>query len=448
MSSIPGEVAEGAPGPRGMGVLRAFRAMGRTDPLSFWREMHAQYGDVISLKLGPLNIWFFASPEAIYEIFVTQNRVMRKGIGYSGLRKLLGNGLITNDRENWGEQRQRLNPVFSPGAINTYAGSVHDACEAGMAELRELAASAKPADLGHAMTRLTMRIISLAAFGIDLTRGHDEIVDAFEYAFAFVADITADPVRPPLFVPTAENRKFKHALSVIDGFLDELIDQSKSQSKAGGMSGSIFSALEGVDRNLLRDEIITLYFAGFETTARTMTFLMHLLPQYPETLNALRKEAATLVRPGVADSVPKMLPVATEVVNEALRLYPPVAMMARQSNADCTIDGYRVKANSLIIVCPFLAQRNEIWWPQADAFAPSPQQPLSERLLHRGAFAPFGAGARMCLGKHFAMVEMALATAMIVRDFTWQLKDASPLVLDFHGTLRPARPVFGRLSLI
>ena len=430
-----------------MEVLRTFRAMGRADPMQFWRDMHAVHGDTISLKLGPLAIWFFASPEAIYEVFVTQNRIMRKGLAYSGLRKLLGDGLITNDRENWTTQRQRLNPVFSPGAINNYAGSVHDACEAGMAELKALAESGKPVDFGHAMTRLTMRIISLAAFGIDLTRGHDEIVDAFEYAFAFIADITADPVRPPLFVPTRENRKFKHALAVIDGFLDELIDQSRSQSKPGGMSGTIFSALEGNDRKMLRDEVITLYFAGFETTARTMTFLMHQLPEHPQVLEQLRKEAAGLSRPGGRDSVANLLPAATEVVNEALRLYPPVAMMARQPNEDCVIDGYPVKANSLVIVCPFLAQRNEAWWPAGEAFAPSPETPLSGRLLHRGAFAPFGAGARMCLGKHFAMVEMALAIAMIARDFDWRLEDPSPIELEFHGTLRPARPVIGQLSV-
>ena len=152
-----------------MDVLRILRAMGRSDPMQFWRDMHAVHGDTIALNLGLLKIWFFASPEAIYEIFVTQNRTMRKGIGYSGLRKLLGEGLITNDRDNWGTQRQRLNPVFSPGAINNYAGSVHDACEAGMAELRTLAQAGKPVDFGHAMTRLTMRIISLAAFGVDLT---------------------------------------------------------------------------------------------------------------------------------------------------------------------------------------------------------------------------------------------------------------------------------------
>ena len=430
-----------------MEVLRTFRAMGRADPMQFWRDMHAVHGDTISLKLGPLNIWFFASPEAIYEVFVTQNRMMRKGLAYSGLRKLLGDGLITNDRENWTTQRQRLNPVFSPGAINNYAGSVHDACEAGMAELKALAESGKPVDFGYAMTRLTMRIISLAAFGIDLTRGHDEIVDAFEYAFAFIADITADPVRLPLFVPTAENRKFKHALAVIDGFLDELIDQSRSQSKPGGMSGTIFSALEGNDRKMLRDEVITLYFAGFETTARTMTFLMHQLPEHPKVLAQLRKEAAGLSRPGGRDSVAHLLPAATEVVNEALRLYPPVAMMARQPNEDCVIDGYSVKANSLVIVCPFLAQRNETWWPAREAFAPSPANPLSERLLHRGAVAPFGAGARMCLGKHFAMAEMALAIAMIARDFDWRLEDPSPIELEFHGTLRPARPVIGQLSV-
>ena len=438
--------AKQAPGPRGFSVLSNLFAMRSTDPLTFWRDNHAQYGDTIKLKLGPMDIWFFAAPEAIYEVFVSKNKIMRKGLGYSGLRKLLGEGLITTDKAHWSDQRQRLNPLFTPSAINAYSSSVYDACIAGMDELEELAAEGKPVDVSHAMTRLTMRVVSQAAFGVNLADGHDEIVDAFEFAFGFVADITAEPVRAPLFVPTRPNRRFKRALAIIDAFTDRLIDESRSRRATEGMSEKIFSALKDNDRKLLRDEVVSLYFAGFETTARTMTFLMQMLPQHPKILDAIRCEACDLSRPEGQDEMTRRLPFTTDVINEALRLYPPVAMMARQTNADCTIGGYDVKANSLLIVCPFVAQRNPKYWPSGEKFEPSLSPPFATRITHRGAFAPFGAGPRICLGKHFAMVELVLAVAMITGRFNWELEKDNPIELDFHGTLRPKEQVFMHLT--
>ncbi len=435
-----------APGPKGLSAVKSVLAMGQKDPLTYWRDAHQIYGDTIKFNMWPVDIWFFASPTSIYDVLVTQNRVMRKGIGYSGLRKLLGEGLITTDRNQWLSQRQRLNPLFTPAAVNAYANSVYEATRAGLDEIREQAERDGVIDAGHSMTRLTMRIISLAAFGVDLTSGHDEIVEAFEFAFAFVADITVQPLRPPLFVPIPSNRKFNRALAIIDGFIDQLIDQSMSTSGQQAMNREIFAALAGIDRKLLRDEVLSLYFAGFETTARSMTFLMHLLPDHPEILAELRKEAQRLEAAVAREAPLAGLPLVTEVVNETLRLYPPVAMMARQPNNDCLIDGYEVRANSMVIVCPFLAQRNEQYWASGAEFAPSLSKPLARRLKHRGAFAPFGAGPRMCLGKNFAMVEMVIATALLVREFNWELCENDPLALDFHGTLRPKGIIRAKIS--
>jgi len=438
--------AKQAPGPRGFSVVSSIIGMRGTDPLTFWCGAHAKYGDTIKLGLGPMDIWAFASPKAIYEVLVTQNRNMRKGLGYAGLKKLLGEGLITTDKDHWATQRHRLNPLFAPTAIDAYSRSIYDAVAAGLEEINFLASEGAPVDIGHTMTRLTMRVISRAAFGVDLTTGHDDIVDAFEFAFAFVADITSDPLSAPLIIPTSNNRKFKHSLQKIDSFIDLLIDQSKAQPDASNMNAKIFTALKGNDRKQLRDEIISLYFAGFETTARTMTFLMYLLPRYPNVLKDLRSEADTLQKPDNRNSMINDLPFATEVVNEALRLFPPVAMMARQANSDCQIDGYEIRANSMLIICPFIAQRDKEYWPAEDKFSPSVERPMARQLLHRGAFATFGAGPRVCLGKHFAMVEMSTAISMIAQAFDWTLESDAPVELDFHGTLRPSKPILARLT--
>lgn len=435
-------------GLKGLAAFKALSSMGKTDPLRFWQNAQTKYGDVIRFDLGIKTIWFFSAPEAIYEILVTNHKIMRKGMGYSGLKKLLGEGLITTDKDHWSDQRSRLNSAFTPKSIDAYAKAIQDACIESINELAELAKSNGKIDVSHAMTRLTMRVVSRAAFGVDLTKDHDEVVDAFEFSFAFLADITADPIRLPLIFPTKENRKFKKAKKIIDRFIDELIINSNLNDLADtSMSHKIFTVLKGNPPGLLRDEIISLYFAGFETTARSMTFIMDILAKNPNILKALRLEADKNSKSNKQDFSIADHPFAIEVVNEALRLYPPVAMMARQNNQDCSIAGHHIKANSMIIVCQFIAQRNPQYWSDEDQFAPDINIPLAERTTHRGAYAPFGAGPRLCIGKNFALLELAMATSMIAQRFDWRMENTDPMELDFHGTLRPKGKVMAHITL-
>lgn len=442
------QTATTAPGPpKGLPFLgNALESRGK-DILDYWRGLHAAYGDVVKLKLGPIDAWSFAHPETIHQVLVTQHKAMTKGFGYAGLRMLLGEGLITTDAPHWASQRQKLNPLFTPAAIEDYAGAVYDAVAIGIEELEGPAGRGETIDAGAAMLRLTMRVVSRAAFGVDLGAGHDDIAEAFNVAFAFIADYSADPLHVPLFVPTAANRRYRRAIAVIERFVSGLIDQAIAAPGDNAMNGQIFAALNDNPRRLLRDEVISLYFAGFETTARTMVFLMHLLGERPLLRAELRAEAQNFVRPDGALSVLKQLPVATEIVSETLRLYPPVAMLARQPRADCEIGGYGVKANSLVVVIPFLAQRHKAFWPAGDQFAPEPQDPLPRRLTHKGAWMPFGGGPRICLGKHFAMVEMAIATALLCARFDWEIDGGGELELVFNGTIRPKHAVRARFLL-
>ena len=435
------------PGPRGLPLLGNLLDFRGGDILANWRALHAKYGETIRIRLGRLDAWSFAGPEAIHQALVTEHKAMIKGFGYGGLRKLLGEGLITTDASHWASQRQRLNPLFSPAATEHYAGAIHDAVEIGVHELEEVAERGETVDVGAAMLRLTMRVISRAAFGVDLGQGHDNVAWAFSHAFGYIAASVARPLRPPLFVPTPVNRRYRHAIGIIETFVSGLIDNAIANPDASSMNGQIMKALEGNSRQLLRDEVISLYFAGFETTARTMTFLMYLLGKHSHYLENLRAEAANFRRPDGALAVLKQLPLACEIVNETLRLYPPVAMLARQPVADCELGGYPVKAGSLVILVPLVAQRDTRFWPEGDVFSPDPMNPLPKRVTHKGAFVPFGGGPRICLGKHFAMVEMAIATAMLAERLDWRLLDESEPVLEFNGTIHPKRPIMAALSV-
>ena len=263
------------PGPKGLPLLGNLLEFRGGDLLGRWRALHGRYGDTVRVRLGPLEAWSFAGAEAVHQALVTEHKAMRKGWGYAGLRKLLGEGLITTDQPHWAGQRQALNPLFSPSATEDYAGAIYDAVETGVYELELRAQRGEVVDLGEAMLRLTMRVVSRAAFGVDLGEGHDEVAWAFTHAFGHIAASVADPLRPPLFIPTRANRDYRSALAVIETFVAGLIDAAQSHPDASSMNGQIMQALETNSRQMLRDEVISLYFAGFETTARTMTFLLY-----------------------------------------------------------------------------------------------------------------------------------------------------------------------------
>jgi cytochrome P450 len=429
------------PGPTGVPLLRNLMGFTSGDILSTWRVLHAQYGETVRLKLGLFETISFAGAEAIHQALVTEHKIMRKGWGYAGLRKLLGEGLVTTDAPHWASERQALNPIFSPAAADGYAGTIYDAVSIGVDEIAARAAVNPSVDLGAAMLRLTMRVISRAVFGVDLGEGHDDVTKALACAFDHVADSVTTPLRAPDFVPTRANRDYRAAVVVIEDFIASMIDKARAHPDATTMSGKVISVLEGNPKQLLRDEVISLYFAGFETTARTMTFLMYELGRQAMLRERVRREAQNFVRPDGALSVLKQLPLCCEIVNETLRLYPPVAMVARQPAADCEIGGYPVRAGTLIVVVPFVTQRDTRYWPAGDRFAPDPDNPLSKRLAHKGAFAPFGGGPRICLGKHFAMVEMAIATALLCSRFEWTLETDDEPELEFNGTIHPKVPI-------
>lgn len=435
------------PGPKGLPLVGNLFQFRSGDILAKWRQLHSLHGETIRIRLGPVEAWSFAGPEAIHQALVTEHKIMRKGWGYGGLRKLLGEGLITTDAPHWASQRQALNPIFTPSATEDYAGAIYDAVEAGVYELELRAQRGETVDMGEAMLRLTMRVISRTAFGVDIGEGHDDVAWAFSYAFGYIAASIATPLRPPLFVPTRANRDYHRAIRIIEHFIAGLIDNARDHPDATSMNGQIMQALETNPRQLLRDEVISLYFAGFETTARTMTFLMYELGRNPGLRVQLRAEGLNFGRPDGAVAVLKKLPLACEVVNETLRLYPPVAMLARQPANDCEIGGYPIRAGSLVILVPLIAQRDTRYWPAGDSFAPDPSNPLPKRLTHKGAFVPFGGGPRICLGKHFAMVEMAIATSMLADKLDWTLIDPAQPEIEFNGTIHPRQPIRAAVSI-
>jgi cytochrome P450 len=433
------------PGPRGYPFIGNMLDMRERDTLKLWSAAWAEYGDAILMRIGPVPLYFFAHPDACYGALVREARHQSKGLGYEGLRLLLGRGLITSDGDYWHNQRKLLQPLFTPGRVDSYFETIARACDDGLARLQADVKASPDIELSSQMMRLTMSVISRIIFGRDLTVDSFDVAAAFEHAFAFVADISLNPLRLPLFVPTRRNRRYRQAQQRIDAFILGLIDQAEDDSRS--LIGPIRRQLAGNDASGIRDEIITLFFAGFETTARTLTFAVYLLSRHPEWIEAVRGEASSALSGDLADHrLLERLPTTMAVIHETLRLYPPAAFIARQTTDDCEIGGYQVPNKAMVVLSPHLTHRHRDYWADGEAFRPDRPELAAIQRLPKGAYLPFGLGPRVCLGRHMALIEATLGLALFAARFDWQIMSEEPVGVSFHGTSRPDRPIHLRLT--
>ncbi len=434
------------PGPPGLPILGNILDLRGRDTLQFWTEAWAEYGDTVRLRLGPVEAWFFAHPDACYSALVREARQQGKGMGYQGLRLLLGQGLITSDGDYWHRQRKLLQPLFTPSRIDTYFATIATACGDGLDRLRKDSNGAE-IDLSDEMMRLTMSVISRILFGRDLTVSDLDVAGAFEFAFAFVTDITANPIRAPLFVPTARNRRYRAARERIDRFIHDLIDNAPDDPTS--LIGPIRRQLAENDAKGVRDEVLTLFFAGFETTARTLTWAVYLLSRHPEWIARIRAEAAETLTDDLTDHrILERLPVTAAVVNETLRLYPPAAFIARETYEPCSIGGFTMPKGAMVVLSPHLTHRHPDYWPDAEAFRPDRPELTAIQRLPKGAYLPFGLGPRVCLGRHMALIEATVGLALFAARFDWSRTSDEDVGISFHGTSRPDRPIRLRLNAI
>jgi cytochrome P450 len=432
------------PGPKGLPLIGNILDMRERDTLKLWTAAWSDYGDAVHMRIGPIHLYFFAHPEACYDALVRQAKHQSKGMGYQGLRLLLGRGLITSDGDYWHNQRRLLQPLFTPGKVDAYFQTIAEGCDQGLARLARENSGNGEIELSAESMRLTMSVISRVIFGRDLTVDSLAIGQAFEHAFAFVADISLNPIRMPLAVPTRKNRAYREAQKQIDEFILDLIDHADEGTMS--LIGPIRRQLAGNDAKGIRDEILTLFFAGFETTARTLTWAVHLLSRHPQWIGPIREEATAALSGDLADHrIIERMPLTLAVIHETLRLYPPAAFIARETNDAAEIGGYEVPKKSLVVLSPHLTHRHPDYWPDGDAFRPDRPELAAIQRLPKGAYLPFGLGPRVCLGRHMALIEATLGLAMFVERFDWTLRSEEDVGISFHGTSRPDRPI--RLEL-
>ncbi len=434
------------PGPRGLPVIGNALQIGGTDVRRLL-TLRETYGDIVHMKVGKLNTYMLFNPDHVHHVLVKNQKNYVKGMGYDGLRLMLGQGLVTSDGETWLQNRKLMGPFFTPTAVARYTAMMVDAIRAMLDRWQAVTDSGEPLDMDEEMMRLTMSVIGQAMFSVDLGEELEEVGQALREAFAFIPSRTMAGGLLPLSLPLPSHRRFMHNMQVIDDFIASRIEQGRKQGGEDILSILLKAQDSETGYQLsdrqLRDEVATLFFAGFETTARSLTWGWYLLSSHPDAAEKLAEEARRELKDGEAVDVSR-LKYSRQVVDETLRIYPPTAMLARQNVEADSIGGYTIPPGSMIVLVPYHVHRYPGIWESPETFDPDRFEDGGSH--PKPAYIPFASGPRVCLGNSFALLEMVLTFSMASARYKLTRTETAEIVEEFAGTLRPNRTLWMRLE--
>ncbi len=398
------------------------------DRLSLLADAAAEFGDVVRFRMGPKSIYFFNHPDHAKHVLADNADNYHKGMGLAeARRRLLGDGLLTSEGELWRQQRRTIQPAFRRERIAGFTAVVTDEADALLDRLNSRVGGG-PVDLVAEMTRLTIGVLGRTLFDADLSPLRF-LGDAFAAAQdqAMFEMVTLGML--PLFLPLPRNRRFRAARRQLDDAVHALVaERERDGSRTGKDVISLLLGVyrdepdAGLRRRRLRDEVVTLLLAGHETTASTLCWTWTLLARHPEAAETVRAEVVEALGdrvPGYQDLA--RLRYTTMVIQEAMRLYPPVWGLPRKALGPDEIGGYRVPAGADVMICPYTLHRHRDFWADPDQFRPERFEPAAAGPAHRYAYIPFGAGPRVCVGSHLGMLEATMVTAMVARRFRLEL---------------------------
>ncbi|MBX3013006.1 MAG: cytochrome P450 [Caldilineaceae bacterium] len=437
------------PGPAGWPLVGSiFRLNPKQNILFNFIDLWREFGDLCHVKLGPVHLYLVVKPEHVHHVLVGNPENYIKGNGYNGFRLLVGQGLVTSDGALWRQQRRLMQPSFTPRATAQFVDQMVAAIER-VAERWQIAAqTGQPLHMDDEMAQLTMSVISQTIFGVDLGSEAAAVSQAFHEAFAFVTARTMSAFASPLAWPLPSHRRFRRNRRVIDHFVQEQITRGRQRNDQDSLLALLLQATdeetgERMRDEQVRDEVVTLFLAGFETTARSLTWGWYLLSQHPAVMTRLEAEVDAVLgqrSPTLADLA--ALPYTRQVVDEVLRLYPPAGLLARQVVADDLIEDYRIQGNSIVMLMPFMTHRYPGVWKNPAEFDPTRFAPACAVQRPKSAYIPFSGGARICLGNHFALTEMVFTFARLMAQFRLQRTTETPIGYGFQGSICPTAPLW------
>jgi cytochrome P450 len=422
------------------------------DPGKFLLRSREQFGDVFRFRIGPLPVYFLYHPRHVRRVLYEHQKNYQRGWHYDLLRCEFGANLVVSEGPHWLRQRKLAQAAFSRERLAEYAGAMVEATARMLARWREMATAAERCeiDVGREMMRVTLEIAGRTLFSRDVSDEADDVGSAFRVVSEFLHRILSRRfTTPPIWIPTPSSLRFRRAVRTLNEIVLSLVRQRRADPQdRGDLLSMLIEARdeetgESMTDDQVRSEALTFLIAGHETTATALMWTWYLLASHEEIRRRVREEALTVLganaAPTMADAA--RLTFVRMAIEEAMRLYPPIWAVPRQAVRDDEIDGYRIPARSNVLLCQYVTHRHPEVWESPERFDPLRFAP--ERLAERpkGAYFPFLGGPHQCIGNEFAMLEMQLLVALVLREFDLELVPGQTIRPLGSITLRPDGPV-------
>ena len=433
------------PGPKGTPIL-GMALMLRKDPLAGMREMARDYGDVVRFHVMMQERTLVNRPDLINQVLVVQHSKFHKSeLTRRITARILGQGLLISEGEFWRRQRRLAQPAFHRSRINGYGATMLDLAQNHIRGWRD----GDRRNMSQEMTALTLDIAVKTLFGTTLPEEKNHIGQALSYLMRYSLRRNRLPFRIPETWPTPANRRADRELQFIDRLVYRIIDERRSETNGHEHDDLLALLMGAMDEDgtqmtpqQLHDETMTLFLAGHETTAQMLGWTWYALSRNPEVESKLYEELHGVLAgraPGVED-LPR-LPYLRAVMNEALRLYPPAYILARETMEPCELGGYDIHVGSTVVISQWIMHRDPRYYDDPESFRPERWLDGLQDRLPPGAYFPFSLGPRRCIGEGFALLEAAIVIGLLAQKFQFRMVPGVEIVPEPLVTLRPRQPI-------
>jgi len=412
------------------------------DPLAFMRRNSSEHGGIVSLRLLTHTAWLVTEPAAIESILIDQPEKFRKHFAVRLLPIALGNGLLTSEGDFYSRQRRLSQPAFQRSQISqyfsTFVNSIHRMLDSWQ--------SGDDRDILQEMHTLTLGTASKTLFGVDAEAQSERVRAALRVGQAEFVRRLMTIFHFPIWVPTPSNLRLRRATQVLDDIIYDFIRQRRqaTHNQRSDLLSILLHARDSVDQTgmtdkQLRDECLTIFLAGQETTALAMSWCWWLLSEHPAAAKRIYEEVDTVLngRVPTVEDIPRLQETEYALL-EAMRLYPPIYIIGREALVDTEIEGFHCPRGTTVLMPAWAVHRDARYFENPDAFLPERWRDGLEKRLPKCAYFPFSAGPRVCLGSHFAMLQMKLVIAMIAQKFRFTAAPGQKVRPNVQITLQPS----------
>ncbi len=436
------------PGPKAQGISGHVRQI-QEDELGFQLQCAQTYGDVVRLRFFNRIAYQISHPDDIHRVLVEEASNFPKSRIYKILlSRFLGNGLLTSNGAFWRRQRRLAQPAFHHKRIQAYATAMTNYST----RLADSWQDGVTRDVNEDMMRLTLDIVAKTLFDVEVSEHASTIGEALTVLLVETARATEGLLFIPEWFPTEGNRRTHRAVAQLDSVVNRIIQERRA---SGEDRGDLLSMLllaqdedgEQMNNRQVRDEAVTIFLAGHETTANAMAWTWFLLSEHPEVEAKLHEEWARVLggRPPALEDL-RQLEYTEMVIKESLRMYPPIPLIQREAIADTKLGGYDVPKGTLINIGPYILHHDPRWFPDPERFDPERFTKENEKRLPKSVYIPFADGPRICIGNSFAMMEAQIILATLGQRYRLKLDSAQKPVPDPNITLRPLGGIHMRLE--